>query len=130
MGTILGGLRAHGSGCGQGSRNMSTTEYSGNEGVLMLYESAHLDPFALSQDFFRAEQPRDVARFVDFFTVMQHKPYTLLLGHSKLTVLDEIRLGNSSYARRFQVDGHPVNFTFSMNQRHGRWGVDFILAES
>jgi len=130
LNTILHGLQTHGSGCGHGGPNMSTPEYSGNEGVLVLYESAHLDPFALQQDFFRAEKPRDVARFVDFFSVLQQKPYSLLLGHTRVDVLDEFRLGNTSYVRRIRVDEHCVNFTFSMNQRYGRWGIDFILAES
>jgi hypothetical protein len=101
----------------------------GSQGVLAFYEAAHIDPFALRQDFFKAEPPRDVARFNDFRSVLQHQPYSFLLGYEDVETLDEMRMGEDNYIRRVRVDGRSATFTFCLGKRHGRWGVDFLLAE-
>jgi len=127
---LLVALQQHGSGYGRlGQRKWDGDCYTGCEGLLTFYEASHIDPFAMRQDFFKREHPRDVARFGDFSTAFHQKPYMYLLGHNCTTMLNEMYLGDNVYVRRVSIDKVPVTFTFSLQRKHGRWGVEFLLAE-
>lgn len=126
---LLDRLHHHGSGSGRTKGRWDGETYGDYDAILDLFECSHIDPFAPRQDYFKRELPRDIARFGDFRTAMLQKPYAFLLGHKSVTPMDELYLGDNTYARRFRIDRRPFVFTFRLTRRFERWGVDYVLAE-